>query len=310
MTIAVEKLSEIFRPPLPSIENYVICTEKHQDGTPHLHALVVLSSKVNIRNAGFADLTFGSENFHGNYQGTRNLRDVACYVTKEDMHVTSSQTWLDRIRSTKVKITDTVAERIMSGVTLRSLTEQYPGHVMNNLSRIQLFQAWYRRTQWEAVPLPRINLTPNPNESLILSWLAHNIFAESPRQLRTPQLYLYGSPGTGKSSFVAILEKSFKTFKPSYSVQWWDGFDETIELIIFDEFKGQIKCTFMNQILDGQTVIIPRRHGDFTKTNNIPVIICSNFAPCSIYNNTDSVEAFLGRLKLVTLNSFINVFNQ
>lgn len=109
---------------------------------------------------------------------------------------------------------------------------------------------------------------------------------------------------------IQVLEASFKTFKPSYSVQWWDNFDDSFDLIVFDEFKGQIKCTLMNQVLDGQTMIIPRRHGDFHKTRNIPVIICSNYPPESIYIHTDSVEAFIARLYVVNVEDiYFNIFN-
>lgn len=268
-----------------------------------------LDGKVCTSNARFVDLNFGAVSYHGNYQGIRNLKDVVCYVIKDGEYKTNSEDWILLVTSEKKqRITDVIANRIISGQTLNALIAEYPGHLMMNLQRLQQFQAWYTRSQWTPCPLPAINFGMTPCESMISRWIALNLMDCCLRILRSPQLYLCGRPGTGKSTLISHLEKSYKTFKPSYSVQWWDGFDDTIELIVFDEFKGQIKCTFMNQILDGQTVIIPRRNGDFTKTKNIPVIICSNFAPCTIYNNNDSVEAFLGRLKLINIDEYFNIF--
>lgn len=294
-----------------SVKDWLICTEPHADGTPHLHVVLWLSSTVDSRNAHFADLIVGNtEQYHGHYEAMKYEHTCVTYVVKYGDWTSSNKSLIEKILKKKKKKTDAMAIAIQSGTTLRDLAIEHPGFVMTHLRVMQQYQTWFNTTSWTALPLPQINFGPTLPESQILRWIALNLYPSTPRPKRSPQLFLHGTPGSGKSSLISCLEKSFKTFKPSYEIHWWDNFDDTIELIVFDEFKGQVKCTFMNQILDGQTMIIPRRGGDFTKTINIPVIVCSNYAPSTIYNNTDSVEAFLGRLQLVSVNEYFNIFFQ
>lgn len=49
----------------------------------HLHALILLRSRCNIRNPEYLDLHDGERRYHGNYQSTRNIRNALAYVTKE-----------------------------------------------------------------------------------------------------------------------------------------------------------------------------------------------------------------------------------
>lgn len=289
------------------IVNYVISTEQHADGTDHLHIGLWLNSRVNTRDAHFVDLSFGEENFHGHYKAMKYPRECAIYVTKFLDWITSDPDWLTLLMKQKKKRTDVVATAIMSGDTIRSLTVDHAGLVMMNLQRIQAFQAWINTSNWIGLPLPPPKMNLSLVEAKIMRWIAINLL-DATRVLRQPQLYLHGKTGTGKTSLVQCLEKTFKTFKPSYEVIWWDNFDDSFDLIVYDEFKGQVKSTMINKVLDGQSMIIPRRGGDFNKTKNTPVIICSNYAPSEIYHNTESVTSFLGRLNVVTFDCYFNIF--
>ncbi len=289
------------------IENWIVSLEKHADGTPHAHLVLWLDGKVNIRDANFADMFIGEVNFHGNYQALKMEKQCVIYVTKEFDWDTNNHLRIKNIVEGKKKVTDQIANLIMSGQTIRDISNTFPGLVMMNLSRLRRYQVWWNTTNWLSMPLPPINLNPSLTESAILYWMATNMWNYE-RELRRPQLYLNGLPGSGKSSMIMKMEKTFKTFKPSYDLLWWDGFDETIELIVFDEFKGQIRATSMNKILDGQVMIIPRRGGDFQKIKNIPVIICSNFPPEEVYHRNDSIEAFIGRLKVINIDRYFNIF--
>ncbi len=305
---ALQSLQQTFAPLSMTINHYLVCEESHKDGFPHLHAILWLNSEVSTRNANFADLSSGDQWFHGNYQSMKNEIRCVSYVTKCGNWISDSNERIESILTKKKKTTDIIANRIMNGIPLRELATEQPGMVMMNLARLRQFQAWYLTGAWTSSPLPKINMEPCvTTEQPIMRWLALNLW-NAERPLRCPQLYLEGRPGTGKTTLISILEKTFKTYKPSYRIHWWDDFNETIELLVFDEFKGQVPCTFMNMILDGQSMIIPRRGGDYQKTRNIPVIICSNFPPNSAYQNTDSIEAFLGRLKHVQIHNFLKIF--
>ena len=58
----------------------VVARENHQDGTPHIHAVIVLKSKFSTRDTRFFDCIAGK---HGNYQACRSLNKTLEYVMKD-----------------------------------------------------------------------------------------------------------------------------------------------------------------------------------------------------------------------------------
>lgn len=77
--VTKQELLDVLVAKLP-VKNAIICQEKHGDGNPHLHAVVKLSKKVNIRDQRLLDV--GS--VHGKYESCKNYRQAVKYVTKED----------------------------------------------------------------------------------------------------------------------------------------------------------------------------------------------------------------------------------
>lgn len=67
----------------PEADFLGIAQEEHQDGTPHLHALVCLPRKKHIRNPRHFDLEFDGVEYHGNYQSARNPAATLEYIKKE-----------------------------------------------------------------------------------------------------------------------------------------------------------------------------------------------------------------------------------
>nr|WLD53462.1 replication associated protein [Tomato yellow leaf deformation dwarf virus] len=62
-----------------------VAREEHTDGQPHLHCLIQLSGKSNIKDVRFFDLTHPrrSANFHPNVQAAKDANAVKNYITKE-----------------------------------------------------------------------------------------------------------------------------------------------------------------------------------------------------------------------------------
>ena len=54
--------------------------ELHQDGNPHIHAVVTYKRKLNVKSSRFFDL----DEYHGNVQPARNMQALKVYITKED----------------------------------------------------------------------------------------------------------------------------------------------------------------------------------------------------------------------------------
>ncbi|ABI85402.1 REP protein [Desmodium leaf distortion virus] len=70
-----------------------VAREEHSDGFPHLHCLLQLSGKSNIKDARFFDLTHPrrSANFHPNVQAAKDSNAVRNYITKEGDYCESGQ---------------------------------------------------------------------------------------------------------------------------------------------------------------------------------------------------------------------------
>lgn len=62
-----------------SLQQYVISTELHEDGEPHLHAILVYNYKLNIKDQKHFDI----EGYHPNIQPVKNLNNAINYVCKD-----------------------------------------------------------------------------------------------------------------------------------------------------------------------------------------------------------------------------------
>ncbi len=120
-------------------------------------------------------------------------------------------------------------------------------------------------------------------------------FAKKDREVEVT--YIYGPPETGKSRYVY----NKYGYSKLYSVDDYrrGPFDDYCgeDVILFDEFKGQIDCTQMNRLIDRYPVKLPCRFRNkqacYTK-----VYIVSNLSLAQLYENEpDSVKkGFLRRI--------------
>lgn len=70
-----------------AIEKYLIASEKHKDGSDHLHVYLKLEKKKHVRDVNFFDLD--NQKFHGNYQSCRNAEAVVKYCKKDGNYVSN-----------------------------------------------------------------------------------------------------------------------------------------------------------------------------------------------------------------------------
>lgn len=70
----LDKLVDLMKP-----RYAVVSLEKHEDGTPHLHALLCLNKKVDIRNERYFDI----QGYHPNIQSAKHLGKTKNYVCKD-----------------------------------------------------------------------------------------------------------------------------------------------------------------------------------------------------------------------------------
>lgn len=110
--------------------------------------------------------------------------------------------------------------------------------------------------------------------------------------------YLYGRAGIGKTSYI-VSKHTLGTFYsvPFYGNGNFDSYNGE-DVIVFDEFTGEIKINLMNKLLDIYPMQLPSRYSNkvacYTK-----VYIVSNLPISELYKNDREnglFEAFLRRI--------------
>lgn len=277
--------------------------ELHADGNAHLHAYLRFHNTFSTRDERYFDI----DDYHPNVQPTRNWKNWVAYCLKsDDTPVLDNLDLNDLNKQPSERLTDVIARRLLEGDTGNSLLSSYPGFLLSNLRKIREFESLAARLlirnskqDWSTV---QSLLGDNNPSQEIAAWLTANIRKERP--LRTKQLWIYGPPGSGKTTLVMELEKYLSVYWVPQDMEYFlEGFDDGYDLIVFDEMKSQKKLTWLNQFIVGQPMIVNIKGSSIHKKRNVPVLFLSNMGPCAAYkNDTPQRDAFLDRISIVLVN--------
>ena len=72
-----------------NIQGYLIAREFHEDNGVHIHALIELRNRCDIRNYRILDLIWEGNRIHGNYQVVKNMNAVRMYLMKGEDFITN-----------------------------------------------------------------------------------------------------------------------------------------------------------------------------------------------------------------------------
>lgn len=236
------------------IQEYVICEEKHQDGSPHLHAFIKLKRKKRFNPTMF-DLEDLGKNYHGEYQKAKSFRAVVGYVMKGKNYISNFD--VDKYLAKKGKLTK---EDLLADVD--DLLDQ------GKISPMQV-ASWYR------------------NSCVYKMLQKKRMPDEMPEKKR--HLWIYGPSNTGKTTCLRnqMKEKGEENFFQIPTNNDWVGYNDQYYLY-FDEFKGQLSCQQLNRICDGGAKMNVKG-GTVQLRWDCQVIILSNFSIEECYPNCSSV---------------------
>lgn len=280
----------------------VVAHELHKDGTDHLHALVSLKERYESRNPNCLDIL---ANKHGNYQTARSTIKVMEYITKDGDYVSEGvdpEEFLELARNKKSTKSAIIARKIIDGDEVKDIIEEYPGYAMINLAKMIKFKQFVstmsKKPEEEWGGVDEMDYWPAEAQTIV-RWLNKNIM--KPRKFKQKQLYVQGPTGVGKTTMINNLEKYCRVYYLPYE-EFYDYYmDGEYDLIVIDEFKGQKKVTFLNKLLEGSNMPMPQKGQQTMKTDNLPVIILSNYHPDNAYKNIDyhAMQALTARLECV-----------
>lgn len=290
----------------------VVCEEDHADGTPHLHCIIVLNKVYSTRKVHALDILAGK---HGNYQNCRNAADVLDYVIKEGNYVEYKVNAMEFIAAAKAKKSTKstiIANRIIvDKAPVDDIILEYPGYALMHLKKIVEFDKFVSVMQegddlmeWGGVS--ESDYWPAAAQ-MIARWLNKNVC--KPREFKQSQLYIWGDTNMGKTHLINELEKYLRIYYLPTENFYDDYRDGQYDLIVADEFKGQCRLTFLNKLLEGSTMPIPKKGYQALKRDNLPMIILSNYDIDGCYRNLDYVahEALRGRLEVVNLQAQLDL---
>lgn len=293
----------------------IIAEEQHLDGTPHLHLVFQLDKKQNSRDPRIFDL-LGE---HPNITSPRSMKKVIAYVRKSDRTplVHGAVPYMQENAASGIPKSTLVANDLISGLSIREILAKDPGYVMINLQKIQTFQNFLQATQttkklhiadlldplrrWIA---ERSRIRENPEEidlelgfsgitptnRKLFEWLCENL-PKTRREFKQKQLWIWGPPNTRKTSFVRFLERFLKIYTIPHEPFDDLFYDDAYDMAFCDEWLPTARETsWLNGFVQGGSHPIRVKGTQRMKTDNIPVIIASNF-PISLSFKNDHVAS-------------------
>ena len=230
------------------IKEYVICEEKHEDGSPHLHAFIKLKARVHFKKDRF-DL----EEYHGNYQTAKSFRSVIRYVTKDGNYISNIDIKSALEHKTKLKKED----------LLRDVDELLDEGKIGPLQ----VASWYK------------------NSCVYKMLQKKRLPEEMPEKKR--HLWIYGPSNTGKTTCLRnkMREYGEENFFEIPTNNDWVGYGNQYYLYM-DEFKGQLTVQQLNRICDGGAKMNVKG-ATVQLRYDCQVIILSNYSIAECYSKVE-----------------------
>jgi hypothetical protein len=119
----------------------------------------------------------------------------------------------------------------------------------------------------------------------------YRMIIAAPRDFKTEFIYVFGSPGTGKSRWV--MDNYPAAFWKQRS-GWWCGYHGE-DTVVLDDFYGWLPYDLVLRMADRYPLTVETKGG---QVNFAPkqLIITSNNAPANLYKNVENLEALIRRI--------------
>lgn len=335
---------------LPHLKQACVSREKHKDGNLHLHAVIILSHSITVTRHLLNSTSIPPQGTHPLGVNIKRIGKSAAdltrtvrYVCKDGEYVCHpDSSWVEpfvnaewKKMSTRKNVMEEMAVKLADGWTVCMLNEVYPGSVLQHLKKIEEYSVrvknWKHMQVYPGVSDSLFNhdfLAFNPECQVVARWLMDNLGRGCNvhklkderfpvRPIRTPNLYITGPPGCGKSSFMQKMGAFVRIYHyPVQANDWHDRWvDWTYDVCWFDEFHGGTAIWFLNQFLSGADMPLNRRGtSEAIKTHNIPCVFAGNKSLPAIYHkaadeNDISLHALVSRFARVHIPDGVNMMD-
>lgn len=258
-----------------TLEDWCVVQEEHKDGGKHIHGYIKLKNKLETRNQNYLDIN----GEHGHYKGVRGLEGWIEYLLKEDSAPLQSQDWASWLLKSKnhlkrrrnKEMTDMLME--MGPYKMLQLGEIAPSQYKTWKNAYELIIR--DKDQEEALQKEDLP-TSLPNDwNLTLNFDLDN---------KRCHFWIYShSPNMGKTTWLNKLTARYRAAWWNISEVYQNHIPIDTELILIDEFRGNLKITTLNSLCDG-TLLIPQKGMAPIRLKNKPlIVIVGNRSPEECY---------------------------
>ena len=298
-----------------TVDMAIVSRELHKDGHNHIHVALQLTRACHLRGRSGMDRLDGlvEPPAHGNYQAARNFPDVVIYCAKDGNYVSYPEewnvdAWIEAKRRKKHPKSFIMATMVREGRDMKELEDYDAGFFMMHKRQIFDYAEYTQRNKarriersWSFVDTMELNLGTQCLS--VALWLNNNVMTD--RAFKQEQLYIHGPANVGKTTLVLELESFCRVYHFGYET-YHDDFDDDFDLLFLDEYASQLTISFVNKLLEGAPMPIPRKGlPAFQKRKRTPVIMAANKPITEQYPNMDDLTraAFAGRMQVICLST-------
>lgn len=261
-----EQAMQLLMAKRPDVERCIVSSEKHKDGSKHLHAYVQLANRFSCKNARFWDI----QGFHGNYAAAKSFYAVSKYIIKDGDYCQWGMDAKAEVESRKghKKI---LGEKLIKGAELVEVVEENP-QLLFEYERLSKGLAAFKRDR------ACLNAKKVPLHKEILK-KRHN--------------WIWGPSNSGKTTMLRkiLSHKGYgtdddRTFQIPTNNDWVGYLNQ--KYLWIDEFKGQLTIQELNRICDGRSKV-NIKGGTAILRDDVEVLIISNFSISECYSKAEEV---------------------
>lgn len=120
----------------------------------------------------------------------------------------------------------------------------------------------------------------------------------------TKGIWYWGKTGVGKSHIIFDGYDEKTHYLWTNDGEWWDNYNGQ-EIVILNDFRGEIKYNMLLQLVDKWPMFVRRRGRAPVRFTSKKVLIASSLPPDLVYKNRDSedsIEQLLRRFEVICLN--------
>lgn len=277
-----------------NLEEWVISQEEHKEGGLHLHGYIKLAQKINTRDPAFMDM----EGFHPHLKAVKNKNGWLEYLLKEDMDPLASFDVKDQVLCSKAH-----EKRKRNREQLDMLMEKGPYKMllMGEIAPCQ-YKTW--KNAYELILKDKEEEQAQEKDPLGTEldnpW---GLKLKINQDLKKCHFWIWSkAPNMGKTTWLQGLDSK-------YCCGWWNvnenyqnHLNMASELVLFDEFRGQITISRMNSLCDG-TILVPLKGLAPSRFRQKPVVlVCGNKPPEEVYKE-DHLEYIYARFEVFEVNA-------